>query len=172
MNPENRVSRDFRPSLPLPTPLTSAFRPAGPPGPPNCVEPRTVESDATGPNNALWSPSTAMSAMHSPPSAMLTARSASTRPGSWTARGRRKPASACDRSPVNELRSARSASSRDPACDTTPAPSAETTTLGRAPVLCTRKVPLVRRIRTLDKPYPPSTEALSVYTGRINTPSS
>ena len=41
---------------------------------------------------------------------------------------------------VSVVRSARSASSRDPACETTPRPSADTTSGGRA-VVCTRKVP-------------------------------
>jgi hypothetical protein len=52
------------------------------------------------------------------------------------------PASTRDNSPVNVVRSATSASSRDPACDTTPCPSAVTVILRRAVVTCTSKVPL------------------------------
>ena len=42
--------------------------------------------------------------------------------------------------------SAASASSRDPACDTTPSPSAVAVILGRVVVACTSKVPLRQMI--------------------------
>ncbi len=68
--------------------------------------------------------------------------STSTRPGSWRARGLRSPASASSSWAVSVVRSATSASSRDPACDTTPSPSAVAVILGRVVVACTSKVPL------------------------------
>jgi hypothetical protein len=100
-----------------------------------------VESDATCPNRACWSASTAMSEIVVAPAATATARSTSTRPGSCRARGLRSPPSASDSSPVNVARSATSASSRDPTCEATPAPSAVTMIFGRLVVACTWKVP-------------------------------
>src|SRR5437016_1477258 len=57
---------------------------------------------------------------------MLTARSTSTRPGSWRRRRLQIGASAADRASVSPERSAISASSRLPALETTPLPSAVT----------------------------------------------
>jgi hypothetical protein len=63
-----------------------------------------------------------MSLIASAPSAIATARLTSTRPGSCLGRRPRTPCSAVDSSAVRMLASARSASSRVPACDTTPGP--------------------------------------------------
>jgi hypothetical protein len=62
-----------------------------------------VESEATGPNNAAWSASTAMSEIVVAPSATATARSTSTRPGSWRAPERRSPLNASVSSPLFTL---------------------------------------------------------------------
>jgi hypothetical protein len=67
-----------------------------------------------------------MSLIVSAPSAIATARSTNTRPGSCRGRGPRTPSSAALSSPVNVVASASSTSSLVPACDTTPAPSAVT----------------------------------------------
>ena len=59
------------------------------------------------------------------------------------------PAARCtasDKPPVTPERSARSASSLDPACDTTPVPSPDTISLGRRAVLFTRGVPSYFRL--------------------------
>jgi hypothetical protein len=76
------------------------------------------------------------------PSATATAMSTSTRPGLCRVRGLHSPASTADNSPISVVRSATSSSSRDPACDTTPSPSAVTVIVGRVVVACTSKVPL------------------------------
>src|SRR5215218_9519847 len=68
--------------------------------------------------------------------------STNTRPGSWRALGLRSPAKASASWAVSVVRSATSASSRDPACDTTPSPSVVAVILGRVVVACTSKVPL------------------------------
>jgi hypothetical protein len=49
--------------------------------------------------------------------------------------------SSTESSLVRQVRSATSASKRDPTCETTPVPSAVTTTFGRVLVVCTWKVP-------------------------------
>jgi hypothetical protein len=74
------------------------------------------------------------------PSATATAISTNTRPGSWRARGLRNPVSALDSSAVSVVRSATSATNRDPACDTTPSPSAVAVIRGRVVMACTLKV--------------------------------
>src|SRR6185312_6507936 len=63
------------------------------------------------------------------------------RPGSCRGRAR-TPSRATDSSPLNVVVSARSTSSRVPAYDATPAPSAVTVIFGRMVVGCTSKVPL------------------------------
>jgi len=82
-----------------------------------------------------------MSEVHSAPSDTATAKSTNTRPGSCAARGRCNGPNTADNSAVSVLRSARSANNRDPACDTTPRPSAPTLILGRVAVAFTSKVP-------------------------------
>jgi hypothetical protein len=57
-----------------------------------------------------------------------------------TSRGLRRPASASANCAVSVVRSATSASSRDPASDTTPSPSAAAVTFGLVVVACTSKV--------------------------------
>ncbi len=76
-------------------------------------------------------------------SAVATATSTSTRPGSCPARRARSPSVASDRAAVNPIRSASSASNTVPACDTTPVASVVTT--GGVPLVggCTCEVPLV-----------------------------
>lgn len=110
-----------------------------------------VESDATDPNSSGWSTNTAMSEIVCAPSAMAMARSTSTRPGSWRVRGRRSPLRHSDSSPVNVVRSAKSANNREPACDTTPRPSAVTVILGRVAVAFTSKVPSLPGILVLQQ---------------------
>src|SRR3954451_8235809 len=66
--------------------------------------------------------------------------STNTRPGSCRDRGLRRPTSASPNSAVSVARSATSASRRDPACDTTPSPSAVAVTGGPIVVACTSKV--------------------------------
>jgi hypothetical protein len=68
-----------------------------------------VESEATDPNRAGWSARTAMSLIASAPSAIATARSTSTRPGSCRGRGPRTPSSAALSSVVSVVVPARSA---------------------------------------------------------------
>ncbi len=102
---------------------------------------QAVGVEATGPNTSAWSRSTARSPMASPPSASITARSTAILPGSCPVPRGRSRRSASVKALVRPVASARSASSRDPAWLTTPRPSAETTSLGRDPVVCTQKVP-------------------------------
>ena len=73
-------------------------------------------------------------------------RSTNTRPGSCAVCGAVRWANAADSCPVNVIVSATSASSRAPTCDTTPVPSAETSTGGRLRVACTWKVPSCLRL--------------------------
>ncbi|GAA3482217.1 hypothetical protein GCM10018966_067490 [Streptomyces yanii] len=97
--------------------------------------------EAIGPKTSAWSRSRARPAMASPPSAGITARSTAILPGLCPVpRGRRRR-SASVNAAVRPVASARSASRRDPAWLTTPWPSAERTSLGRDPVVCTQKVP-------------------------------
>src|SRR5687767_15769642 len=84
--------------------------------------------------------------------------STSTRPGSWRVRDLRRPASASASSVLSVVRSATSASSRDPACDTTPSPSAVAVIFGRVVVTCTSKVLLYLAICVLSKHSFPRSE--------------
>src|SRR5271170_2881629 len=72
-----------------------------------------------------------MSVTQSPPSASITATSLSTRPGSCAERRSRDPANAPDNAPVSPTRSANSTNNATPACDTSPSPSAVTSTVPR-----------------------------------------
>jgi hypothetical protein len=72
-----------------------------------------------------------MSVTQSPPSASITATSRSTRPGSCAERRSRVPANAPDNAAVNPTRSVNPTSSATPACDTSPTPSAVTSTVSR-----------------------------------------
>ena len=103
----------------------------------------TVGADATGPSTWRWWRSTSMSAIASPPSASSTARSTSTRPRSWTGRNERR-ANAVDRPPVSPTRSASSRIATDPACATTPVPSAVTDNPDDHVICFTREVPSAR----------------------------
>lgn len=76
----------------------------------------------------------------SPPPASITARSRITRPGSWPARRSRSPESSRESALVRPTRSAIPASRPLPACDTKPAPSAETSTFIKRPSRVTFKV--------------------------------
>lgn len=102
---------------------------------------QAVGVEATGPNTSRWSRSTARSAIASPPSASVTARSTATRPGSCPVPRGRSRHRASEKALVSVVASARSASRREPAWLTTPCPSALTTSLGRDRVVCTQKVP-------------------------------
>jgi hypothetical protein len=83
-----------------------------------------VGTDATRPNSSSWSPITRKSLITSAPSAIAQARSASTRPRSWTSNLRE--ASARDSPAVRPILSASARTSATPACDTIPVPSAVT----------------------------------------------
>src|SRR5438128_8313510 len=72
---------------------------------------------------------------------MVTARSTSTRPGSWRRLRLHIGASAADRASVSPERSAISASRRLPALETTPLPSVVTFNAGRHLVAFTYYVP-------------------------------
>lgn len=74
-----------------------------------------VESDATAPRSPACSTNTAMSEIVYAPSATAIARSPRTRPGSWRPRARRSPLRPSESSPLSVVRSAKSASNRDPA---------------------------------------------------------
>jgi hypothetical protein len=100
-----------------------------------------VEPDATGPNTADWSASVAISLIASPPSASITARSVNTRPGSCAVCAAVRRPNTAESCLVSVVTSATSASNRAPTCDTTPTPSADTSTGGRERVACTSKVP-------------------------------
>lgn len=102
---------------------------------------QTVGVEATGPNTSAWSRSAARSAIASPPSASITARSTAIRPGACPVPRGRSRHSASAKAALRPVASARSAGRREPTWRTTPRPSADTTSLGRDPVACTQKVP-------------------------------
>jgi len=102
-----------------------------------------VESEATAPNSGAWSRTARRSARQSPPSASITARSRTTRPGSWPERRSRSPASTLDSAWVKPVLPATCESSADPACETNPPPSAVTSTVKLRPSHCTFKVILL-----------------------------
>ena len=125
--------RPARPAAPDQSPPRAAPRPDRAPAraagmPPRSTSPtesstrRHIVSEATGPNTSRWWASVAMSPMHSPPSASITAISTSTRPGSCAICGVIRDANTADNRAVILVRSARSASSRVPTCDAAPAP--------------------------------------------------
>jgi hypothetical protein len=86
---------------------------------------------ATGPNSAGWARIGARSDEYPPPSAAMTAKSTSTRPGPCLRRRRTRGDNATDRSSCNPHRSAISASNRVPEWLTKPLPSAVTGIGGR-----------------------------------------
>jgi hypothetical protein len=92
---------------------------------------KAVAFEATSPNNGSWSRTARRSARQSPPSASITARSRTTRPGSWRPRRSRIPASPRDSAAVSPTRSAASATSAAPAWLTSPSPSGVTSTVNR-----------------------------------------
>jgi hypothetical protein len=97
----------------------------------------TTGSDATGPNRPGSARSIAISARQSPPSASVTARSATIFPGSCTARGARHRASLADRPASRPVTRSAQVSSRAPAWDTTPDSSVVTAIFGRREVFFT-----------------------------------
>ena len=105
----------------------------------------TVGSDGMGPNSSGEDRSTAMSARQSPPSASVTARSATILPGSCTARGVRHRESASDRPWPRPVTRSASISSSPPAWLTIPEPSDDTMILRTEPIVFTWKVPLLWR---------------------------
>lgn len=101
----------------------------------------TVGSEATGPKTPGSARSAAMSARQSPPRASAIARSQTIFPGSWTAFGCRRRASAVDRAWPRPVAVTVVVSSTAPACQTTPAPVVSSVNDGYNPVgLLTRKV--------------------------------
>lgn len=100
----------------------------------------TVGGEATGPNTSPWWRSTSMSPIASPPSASITATSASTRPRSWV--GVNEPrASAADNDSVSPVRSASIRNPTATACATIPVPSPVTDKPADHDVLFTYGVP-------------------------------
>jgi hypothetical protein len=89
---------------------------------------RAVETDATSPNSAGCAASATRSDTQRPPSASITARSHSTRPGSCTERRSRVSASAHPNASVSPSRCAASPSNAVPARDERPVASARTST--------------------------------------------
>jgi hypothetical protein len=101
---------------------------------------QAVASEATDPNSSGWLRRTVRSAIASPPSASITARSTATRPGLWPESRWRSGANASLTAADRPVTSARSTSIRAPAWFTTPRPSAVTTSLGRKEVRFTLRV--------------------------------
>jgi hypothetical protein len=87
---------------------------------------QAVGDDATSPNRSGCSRSTLRSARQSPPSAMATMRSRTTRPGSWADRRRRVGAIPADSAAVHPSLSASSVRAALPAWLAIPAPSVVT----------------------------------------------
>ncbi len=95
--PSRTAAGRSRPPAPTPPPAPAPGRPAAGPAPRRRSPASTrhaVGSEATAPNSSGWLRSTARSAIASPPSASITARSTATRPGSCPDRRCRNGASA------------------------------------------------------------------------------
>jgi hypothetical protein len=123
----------------------------------------TTGSDATGPASSGCPRSTAMSARQSPPRATAAARSATTLPGSCTARGARHRARPSDRPRPRSVTRIVSHSRTAPAWDTRPRPSADTMTRAPRALLFTGKCLRLVADRSLDKSYSSRSEALSSF---------
>src|SRR5262249_39972174 len=106
-------------------------------------------SDATGPNSAGCSRSTATSARQSPPSGRATARSAMNFPGSRGAPAARHRPSPSDSRRLRPVTCSTWVSSRAPAWDTIPDPPADTMILGGRAVFFTGKVPSAGSVQDL-----------------------
>lgn len=102
---------------------------------------------------------TRKSLITSAPSAIAHAKSASTRPRSWT--NSRRLANAFDRPAVSPVLSASTLSNATPACDTIPVPSPVTPKPVSHPVTFTLQVLLDLAGKDLDNPYRSSSGALS-----------
>ena len=101
-----------------------------------------VGSEATGPNSLPWSRSPARWVNASPPSAIVTARSASTRPGACRVGNARYVSSSTSVHPAaSPVSTVNSRSSSVPARDTNPVPSALTLTRLDRRLLFTYGVP-------------------------------
>jgi len=96
-----------------------------------------------GPCRPCWSARAWTSLIVTAPSAIATATSISTRPGSCPARRSRRLSVASLKAAVSPIRSASSASNTVPACDTTPVPSQVMTGTVLLVVGCTCEVPLL-----------------------------
>ena len=81
---------------------------------------QAVASEATSPKKARWSRRARRSPSQPPPSARISARSRSARPGSWRERRSRRSASAAEKAALNPTRSARPAKSAVPAREVDP----------------------------------------------------
>ena len=104
----------------------------------------TVGSEATNPNTPGWARTRATSQAASPPKATATARSSTTFPESWTAKGSRHGPNRDDSSRANPLRRAVSTSRVPPACDTSDSLPAITDNHGLRCLSFTCEVPLIR----------------------------
>ncbi len=113
----------------------------------------TTGSEATGPNSPGSARSIATSARQSPPSASATTRSATIFPGPCTARAGRHRSSAASRPQSRPVTRSTRVSSRPPAWEMIPVPSADTMILRLPAVRCTRKVPF-ELVRTGLSPSP------------------
>ena len=97
--PSRTAAGRSRPPAPTPPPGPAPERRAAGPAPRRRARPAPATrsaSEATGPNRSGWLRSTARSAIASPPSASITARSTATRPGSCPDSRCRNDASASD----------------------------------------------------------------------------
>jgi hypothetical protein len=104
---------------------------------------QAVASEATAPKSGSWSRTARTSERCSPPEASITARSRTTRPGSWAPRRSRIGARPFESASVSPIRSAVSANRATPAWETTPSPSAVTSTVNSRPSCCTFMVILL-----------------------------
>jgi hypothetical protein len=114
----------------------------------------TVVGDATGPSTWAWWRNVAMSAIASPPAAIIVATSTNTRPRSCPAVNPRR-VNADDSSPVRPIRSASSRTDTAPAWATTPDPSAVTDNPRAHDVAFTHQVPVPFRILSVANPSIP-----------------
>ena len=145
------------------------------PDPIDQPERRRVRSDRT--ERRLLIRTARRSDKQSPPSASITARSRTTRPGSCRPRRSRTPTNATERSRVSPTRSATSPSNAAPAWETKPSPSAATSTVKLRPLRCTFKVNLPSRScgrrtptesplrRTVPRPRPSGPQLLHERSG-------
>jgi pyruvate dehydrogenase E2 component (dihydrolipoamide acetyltransferase) len=121
----------------------AAPQPTGPSSAASARQP--VASEGTSPNRVGWSRKTLRSARQSPPSASITAKSRSVRPGSCRELRLRTPVIASESAPVRPTRSARPTSKAVPAREVKQSASATICTLSTNSERFTRMVILLSR---------------------------